>query len=255
MYRLLVLLIRPFTALLLSLIVATLLLWRTPHSGRRRLIALSILIGLLSLICWPPVGYLAMASLEWSYPPRDDAPGSRDTIVVLSGSLRVYDREGHRYQLESDTAFRCLYARELYLRAGHCRMVVSGGKVEAGRPGPALAVAMREFLVQTGVRPEDILIEDQSTTTFENALECHKCLEPLGVHRVCLVTEAFHMRRAERCFRKQGFEVIPCACNHHATYFHWSSEDFLPDADASGGVWLAVHEWLGLAWYWLNGRI
>jgi hypothetical protein len=58
-----------------------------------------------------------------------------------------------------------------------------------------------------------------------------------------------------RCFRKQGFEVIPSGCHHKATEFELSMYTFLPAVEALGCSEEAAHEWIGLAWYWFAGRI
>ena len=114
---------------------------------------------------------------------------------------------------------------------------------------------MRDFLIKLGVDPSDLRVEANSRTTYENAVECRKLLERQGVRKILLVTEAWHMRRALLCFRKQGIEVVPAACHHFATDFDPSALNFLPSpgaADVFRDVW---HEWLGLAWYRLFGRI
>jgi len=246
----------PLTLLLLGTILATALLWRPPRLLRQRyLVALTIAVGLLTLICLPPVGSLAVLSLEWPYPPLERLPKDVDTIVVLSGSLRIYDRTGQHVELGPDTLYRCLEGARLYQQADGCRVVVTGGRVEDERPGPALAVAMRDFLVRMGVRPEDILTEDGARSTYENAVNTRELLRPLDVDRVALVTDATHMNRASRCFRAQGIEVVPAACNHRVGHVEWSLQWLLPDASSASGVQLAAHEWLGLIWYWLHGRI
>ena len=98
-------------------------------------------------------------------------------------------------------------------------------------------------------------MEDQSRTTYENALYTQRLLEERNVKRVILVTDAIHMFRSERCLRTTGIEVIPAACNHRATWFRWEVSRFLPTPEGVSGVDTVLHEWVGIAWYWLKGRI
>jgi hypothetical protein len=63
------------------------------------------------------------------------------------------------------------------------------------------------------------------------------------------------MRRAAACFEKQGIKVVASSCRYRATRLRWTLETFLPDPSAARGVREAWHEWLGIAWYWLSGRI
>lgn len=255
MYRFIVALLQPFTLLLLGVLLVTVALWLTRRPRGRWLIGLTVLLGLLTLVCFPPLAYLALGSLEWSYPPLEKLPPDVDTIVVLSGAIRVYDSEGEDVELSSDSAFRCLLAAKLYRDADGCRVVVSGGKVKPTDPGPTLGKAMYDFLVKLGVEEADLLTEEKSTTTYENAFYTRRLLERHGVGRIALVTDAAHMFRASRCFRALGIEVVPAACNHKATRFDFEPGDLLPSANAAGDVQSAFHEWLGALWYWMHGRI
>jgi uncharacterized SAM-binding protein YcdF (DUF218 family) len=148
-----------------------------------------------------------------------------------------------------------LHAAELYRRGPRCPVVVSGGLVDPDANMPPLSHQMREFLIQLGVAGEDILIEDRSTTTYENAAACAKLLASESRQPVVLVTDALHMRRAERCFRHEGVDVVPAPCQMKGEEFQWSLSKLLPSAGAAASVNEVVHEVLGLIWYKLKGRI
>jgi len=253
-YRFITGLLQPFPLLPLLVLAAALLLWRRRES-RRRLVLLTVAVLLLTLACLPPVGYVAMGTLEWRYPLEPPPLDGVEAIVVLGGGMHVYDDEGKHYELGDSTVMRCLHAARLYRDAGGLPVVVSGGKVLEDRPGPPLGQAMREFLVRTGVDPNDIRIEDTSTTTYENAVDSRELLQREGITRVALVTDAAHMLRASLCFQKQGLDVVPAPCNWRATRFEVTAFTFLPSLDAARGVQAAFHEWLGLLWYRIHGRI
>lgn len=114
---------------------------------------------------------------------------------------------------------------------------------------------MRDFLGDRGIDEADLIVEDRSRTTHENAVECRRILESRRIRKVVLVTDATHMLRALGCFRKQGIEAVPSACAHRATQFPWGLSDFLPSVNAVPNHELVLHEWLGLAWYWLRGYL
>jgi uncharacterized SAM-binding protein YcdF (DUF218 family) len=136
-------------------------------------------------------------------------------------------------------------------------VVVSGGKVHATDPGPPPAVVMRDFLLTLGVRPEHLIVEAESRTTYENAVCCGRLLRENGpeMDSILLVTDAAHLRRARACFRKQGMDVIPFGSHYRATHQGFGPGDLVPDPSAAVGVEEAAHEWLGLLWYWLTDKL
>jgi uncharacterized SAM-binding protein YcdF (DUF218 family) len=254
-YRFVVALLQPYPLLYLLTLVTLVRLWRKYRAIRRYLLVPIVPLAIFGLLSLPVVGYLALGSLEWRYPRQDEAPGDAGAIVVLSGYVSPPSDAAVEPELGSDTLLRCLHAVRLY-KARPGLIVVSGGKVDPSTPGPTLAKAMHDFLVGQGVKDKDLLLDERSSTTYQNALLSGDILTRRGISKIVLVTSASHMRRAERCFRALGFQVVPSACDYRATWFSWSLSAFvLPDPHAAAGVELAMHEWLGMAYYWMCGRI
>jgi uncharacterized SAM-binding protein YcdF (DUF218 family) len=247
--------LQPFPLLYLLGAIGLVALWRNRVAARWRLLLVTIPFVLLGIACLPVVGYLAIGSLEWRYPPQDKLPAGTEVIVVLSGSVRPPSDTVPEVELGAETLLRCLHAARLYHQGKPCKIVVSGGRVEPGIPGLSLAQAMRDFLVGQGVRESDLLMEDQSRTTYENAALTAKLLSQYKISQIVLVTSASHMQRAKGCFRAAGFQVTPSPCDYHATQFTWSASKILPDPRAAANVQMAVHEWLGVVWCWLQGRV
>jgi uncharacterized SAM-binding protein YcdF (DUF218 family) len=248
-------LLEPYTFVMLCLIAATIWAWRRQRPRTRPLIVSTVLICSLIILSLPVTGFLAMRSLEASYPPNDKVPARGDTLLVLSAGLVLEDPTGEHARLDHGSTERCLHAVRLYKRAGGCRMILSGGKGDWSVPGTTLAETMRDFVVALGVRPDDIVLENKSTTTYENATNSRALLNEDPDERIWLVTEASHMNRAERCFRKLGITVTPAPCDHQATYWKFSLGAFIPSEGGLAQITRATHEWLGRIWYRLRGRI
>ena len=245
-----------FILIYLFSIVGVANLWRRRRVDHGRLLLLTVPFALLSALNLPAVSNVALGTLEWQFPPGQ-WPIDVRAIAVLGGTLAPPDRVGGRAELRQDTLYRCLHAAELYRRSKPCVVLVSGGKANPRSPGPPLAQPMRDLLLNLGVSGADVIVEGNSRTTFENAVECRKLLEARGIHRVALVTEAFHIMRSYKCFIKQGIDVIPSACHYQAPDSAWPTllSDFLPKPGAGLECQLVFHEWVGTAWYWLLGRI
>lgn len=255
MYYFIAWFVRPYTLLLLLTSAALFGMWRRHRDARRRALLLMAPLLALVVLSTPAVAFLAMGTLEWAYPPTTDAPNAGDIIVVLTGSMRAPDAVRARAELGENSIYRCQHAAALYERGEPCVVLVSGGKVHRETPGPPCSEVMRDYLVQLGVESSHLLVEDRSRTTYESALNCPEVFRPKSPDKVFLVTEATHMRRSVACFRSQGIEVIPAACHHRATEFRLGIWGFLPSASALVDVEAVAHEWIGLTWYWLHGRI
>ena len=114
---------------------------------------------------------------------------------------------------------------------------------------------MAELLRKLGVKESDLLVENNSRTTYENAEESRKLLDKLATHKIILVTDGIHLHRSVLCFRKQGFDVEPSGCRYRATELKATVNLFLPSLSGIAGCQEASHEWLGVVWYWLCGRV
>lgn len=255
MYRFFVNLIEPYSLLCLSAIVGLIVVWTRPAPSRRRLLWVGVPIVLLLCASTPAMVFPILGSLEWAYPPLSQRPETAEAIVVLGGGKRLPDATRHRARLAEDSMIRCEYAAELYRQGRPCPVLVTGGVLDPDRKGPSVAELMRDFLVHSGVAQENVVVEDQAQSTYENALYCKKLLTQHGIESPLLVTDATHMCRARRCFEKQGIAVICAPCRHRATELAFLPGDFLPSSTAVSALDVVAHEYLGLAWYWLRGRV
>ncbi len=115
-----------------------------------------------------------------------------DAIVVLGAPLTPSGA------LSPILAERVHSAAALYHAGGAPRVVASGGiTLHAQR---AEAVTIADALRAAGI--PDVLVEDRSRTTAENARFTAELLAPGAT--VWLVTQPFHGRRAARLFRRSG---------------------------------------------------
>jgi uncharacterized SAM-binding protein YcdF (DUF218 family) len=255
MYRFVVdTLLQPYFVLLTLTGLFLLRLWWRRTESRKRLWCVTIPFMLLWVISTPAVSFFALGTLEWAYPERYDRPESIDAIVVLGGYVDPPNETRPHAELGCDSLSRCLHAAKLYRDGPECPVVLTGGDMEPDEPGPTIAEAMGQFLAQYGIPERDLLLETKSESTYENATETRKLLESRDVRRIVLVTGAIHLRRAEMCFRKQGFEVVPSGCSYSASQFEWSVSMFLPSLGAAGAVDSVLHEWLGIIYYRMLGR-
>lgn len=129
-----------------------------------------------------------------------------DAIVVLgAGRERGDPAWGGQDQPALVAMERLRYAAQLAKASG--LPVLTSGGLHYGTP-PSEARLMSDSLQQDfGVQVK--WQEEASRTTWENARLSAEMLRPLGVRRVVVVTQAWHMQRSRWSFEQAGFEVVP----------------------------------------------
>ena len=97
--------------------------------------------------------------------------------------------------------------------------------------------------------------ETQSRDTADNARMSKQILNAAGIQRIVLVTQAFHMPRAQRMFEAVGFTVLPAPTDFKSRNDNrLTAADWLPQAKALHNTYYALHEWLGIAWFEMTRR-
>lgn len=248
-------LVRPLPLLLLLCGLALADLWRRRVESRRRLLLLTIPFVMLVIATMPAAVRPVLGSLEWPYPPLSGRPEDAGAIVVLSGGIKPPDAIRTRAELSDPSMNRCLLAAEIYHRGPRCPVIVSGGRFDPEATYPPDSALMREMLIRLGVDEADVIEEDQSRNTIQNALATREILRDRGIGKVLLVTNAFHMRRSLLTFRKAGIDAVAAPCDHRATGSVWKPGNFIPSPEAMGDLTASLHEWIGIAWYRVRGRI
>ena len=204
---------------------------------------------LLVLISWPPAVWLAGQTLEGWYDKTPPAAQEAGAIVVLGGWVAPRQPGRPEPLIWRDTYRRCRYAVWYYKNQAELPVLVCGGKTKWG---DVIADEMRELLVEAGLHDRKIWVEASSGTTHENALNAAKRLGKEEVKEIVLVTDADHMLRAERAFRRQGIEVIPAPCDLNLGPVGLA--DLLPSVGAVQRSSRIVYEWIGLVWYYFRGH-
>jgi uncharacterized SAM-binding protein YcdF (DUF218 family) len=253
MYALLAALTRPYTLLLVICGGSLACLWYRRREVRRCLVLAFVPWSALYLVSTPLVVRQMARSLTGRYDRLERRPLDAPAIVVLSGA--VHRPDDRRAELGASSITRCVAAAEIYLSTEPCPVLVTGGSGDPWITGPPAAVLMASFLKTLGVREGHLIVEGNATSTFENAVESARLLKARGIRRAVVVTDATHLRRAEGCFRRQGIDVVSAASQSRITLSPLRATDFLPSATAAWRSETVFHEWLGLLWYWVNGRI
>ena len=112
---------------------------------------------------------------------------------------------------------------------------------------------MAKILLSWGVPPEDIIQEDQSRTTWENAERCADILKEKNWRSFYLVTSETHLKRSILSFRFFLPDTVIIPVSAHPPYDRapLSFVDFLPSLQAFYAIAQIIHEYAGLLSYCL----
>ena len=209
---------------------------------------------LIALVGYSPLGRMLLLPLEERFPPWDASRGGPDGIVVLGGAISPDISQARGVVALNGAAERLTVTAELARRYQNARIIFTGGTASLDPTEPLEApLAVKEFEA-LGVAHDRIIAEEQSRNTIENAVFSRLLADPKPGERWLLVTSASHMPRAIAAFRAAGFPVEAYPVNWHTQGRRDATELF---ASFSGGLAMtdyAMHEWIGLAAYWLTGK-
>lgn len=147
-----------------------------------------------------------------------------DVIVVLSGG---------------DTAARTKYGITLYNLGIAPKILFVGAAADGNESN---AAAMSAIAMRSSVPVENILVEEKSRNTCENAKLSKTTLKDNDFRKITLVTSAYHQRRAFNEFKKElggDYEIYNAPLTQDSD---WSGSWYL----SPKAWWLASKEAFGL---------
>ena len=144
--------------------------------AKRLLLVFSILLLLVGLVAARVYSYRNASS---------DAPA--DAAVVLGAAV---------WGAEVSPVFRerINHGIDLYRKGRVRKLIFTGGRGNSDEPTESSAA--RRYALRSGVPAADILIEEESHTTYENILYAKRLADARGVRKVLIVSDPLHMKRA-----------------------------------------------------------
>lgn len=175
-----------------------------------------------------------ICNLFWSITnyANSSEPQKADVIIVLGAAVWEYG-PSPAMQARVDLAYR------LFQMGYATNLLLSGGQ---GRFGPTEADAMANLLIEKGVDARYLILEIQSTNTFENLLYSKKLMDEHGFKTALIVTDTFHLKRAIRMAQDLGI-----------TAFGAPATESILNKNKSLKYWYTLREVLALTKYYFVG--
>jgi uncharacterized SAM-binding protein YcdF (DUF218 family) len=145
----------------------------------------------LCAVGFPLVQMLCFGKTDYARPA--------DAIVVLGA--RVY-ADG---RLSDALADRVRTACRLYREGFAHKLVLSGGPGDGATTEPQ---AMKRMAIEAGVKPEDILLDEQGVNTQATVRNTKALFAQSGARRVLVVSHFYHLPRIKLAYQREGWNVF-----------------------------------------------
>lgn len=173
----------------------------------------------------------------------------RNLIILLGGGKTAWTADGG-FGTKFNAVSRVLEAARLYnscknSSASSCRIAISGGDPTNDKVSEAFI--MSRELTDIGIPQTDLILEDKSYSTFQNAKFLGQILKPAEFDQIFLVTSGYHIKRSQMLFSHFGIQCTPAPAdrlNVRGRMLTSSGQNFL-FAD------LALHEYAGMLQFYL----
>jgi uncharacterized SAM-binding protein YcdF (DUF218 family) len=213
---------------------------RATYAEKARGVSPRHLVGAATVVLFvgasPWTSRFCYRSLERSAQDTRRPGVTYDAVIVLGGAM-----EGSPYLVGvgsyNSNIDRLIVTHEL-LRSGQASLaILAGGRDEA--------FVMRDQLLAWGIAEDRLLLETESLNTRQNAVFAARIAREAGTKTHLLVTSAYHMLRAEECFRAVGLDVDTLPVDYRTT----KSRSVFPRAVHLGETEGALREMWGRVVY------
>lgn len=156
-----------------------------------------------------------------------------DVAIVLGGMFEYNgDLDEISIRRQGDRLFKAV---SLYKTGKAEKLLISGDSGYISDRGLHEAKQVKEVLISWGIPETDIITEEKSVNTHENAIESVKILKQSYPHynRFLLVTSGIHMKRALACFKNEGLECTSFSTDLYANQsgkYYWD-QYLIPNGD------------------------
>jgi uncharacterized SAM-binding protein YcdF (DUF218 family) len=118
-------------------------------------------------------------------------------------------------------------------------------------PDERESAILSKVLKDASVPESDVILENESRNTYQNAVETARLLQT-GTHgnRFLIITSAYHMRRTMACFNKAGVSGDPWSVDQRSGRITLTPDKLIiPEAGVLEAWDILFHEWFGILLY------
>lgn len=246
------LVISPDSLLVILTVISFILLWKKSYKRAKQLLGFVVIMMLaISLF---PIGEWLLYPLETQYRTNPVLPENIDGIILLGGAEDAYMSYLWQQVELNDAAERNLAFMHFIRKYPDARHVFTGGSGSLDNQEYRQAHVVKKLLQEHGLDISNIIFEEQSRNTYENAKLTYSTIKPAPDENWVLITTAWHMPRAVGVFHKIGWPVIAYPVDHYTQPGHLLRLSLRFSGNLNL-LRIAMKEWAGLIAYWITGKL
>ncbi len=235
-------------------LIALALPWRIkrPRNAQRDRALGATGIGLILFFSLAPVANRLVGYLESSARDTTRPDVTYDAVVLLGGMVEDDATTGREATSYNDHIERLFVTFNL-LRSGRARMAIVSGGPSTHDATVVEAELLKNELVGWGISADRILVEPRAMNTRQNALYSADVAREHHLASLVLVTSAYHMARAEGCFRAVGLDVATAPADFRSYDPALTTGGLLPRSTNLEASTRAIRELVGrIVYRWMG---
>lgn len=144
-------------------------------------------------------GYLVSLSMRIEKQSVRDEAHRADVIIVM-GAAEYRGRPSPVLRARLD------HAVELYRKGYSSLFLTTGGA--GGDPKFTEAEVGRSYLIDRGIPPERVVVENQGETTAQSLATAFEIMQRMGLRSCIVVSDGYHIFRAKKFLQAEGLTVF-----------------------------------------------
>ncbi|MBF8435638.1 YdcF family protein [Halanaerobiaceae bacterium Z-7014] len=219
--------------------------------GKFVLLTFIILSLVLGIVSTPAVSVLIARPLETPYGyselllPADNIKA----VTVLSGG--IYQGPAKEFELPGDSTIQRVNRGVKFFLDSEAEYLIMQGRLSEG-PGNRMVQLMAEQAIRLGVDEDKIILEHESTNTMEHPYFLRNLNLIAQDAELAVVTSAWHLRRSELAFNNYYENISPVPAEFISYNLPGGIYNFFPQVSGLRRSTRAIHEYIGMIWYYLR---
>lgn len=170
----------------------------------------------------------------WEIPGTKIVDVKKHDVAIVLGGMFEYNSDLDQLSIRRQ-GDRFIQAVTLYKTNKVSKLLITGESGYIGESGLKEAKQIKELLLKWGIPEKDILTEEKSINTHENALKSSKLLKQSypELNSYLLITSGIHMKRSLACFKQEGLKCTPFSTDLYANQnrnYYWD-QYLIPNMD------------------------